>query len=63
MTMDFANVGAVDIKTVTVVDIEVYEDESYYSAGGSLLKSVRIKPVGNNSVKKVEVHATGVLVK
>jgi hypothetical protein len=63
ISLDFSTLGPVDIKTVKVLDIDPYEDESYikvYSSGGVLLKSLRIIPAGNNMVQTVEVNTTGV---
>jgi hypothetical protein len=64
MSLNFSALGPVTIKSVTVVDIDSYEDNSYihvYGAGDALLKSVKLSPLGNNTVQIADINQSGVV--
>jgi hypothetical protein len=64
MMLDFSAIGPVDIRRMTVVDIDLYEDESYirlYNNSGTMIKEHKLIPMGNGSVQIAELNTTNVM--
>ncbi|MBB6611594.1 T9SS type A sorting domain-containing protein [Pontibacter sp. Tf4] len=60
--LDFSAFGPVTLKSMKVLDVDEYEDNSWvalFDEHGNQLKSIQLQPLGNNSKQTIDLGSTG----
>lgn len=64
MTLDFSAIGPVTIGSMTVYDIDTYEDKSYirlYDGSGNMVKEHHLTPIGDGSMQIAKLNTGNVM--